>query len=72
MAFLQTPIAIPNTPPWPEVLGWLFMAAAAEAARSMVLLEEEELPLPRLLLMLLPKEGLLDSTLVGLAAPLGC
>ena len=73
VAFLQTPTAIPNIPPWPEVLGWLSMAAAAEAARSVVLPEEEDsLPLLRLRLMLLPKEGILDSILVGLATPPGC
>ena len=59
-------------PPWPEVLGWLSTAAAAEAARSVVLEEEDSLPLLRLLLMLLPKEGSLETALVGLAAPLGC
>lgn len=65
-AFLQTPTAIPSIPPCPELLGWPPMAAAAEAARSMVLPEEEDpLPLLRLLLRLLPKEGILESALVA-------
>ena len=66
VAFLQTPTAIPSIPPFPELLGWPCTAAAAEAARSRVLPEEEDpLPLLRLLLRLLPKEGILESTLVA-------
>ena len=44
-------------PPWPELLGWLPMAVAAAAARSRVFSEDDPLPLLRLLVMLLPKEG---------------
>ena len=66
VAFLQIPTAIPSIPPCPELLGRSPMAAAAEAARSMVLPEEEDpLPLLRLLLRLLPKEGILESALVA-------
>ncbi len=64
VAFLQTPTAIPSTPPCPELLGWPCTAAAAEAARSRVLPEEEDpLPLLKLLLRLLPKAGILERAL---------